>query len=873
MHYQSSLGLWVKTLRTTRHWTQRELADQIGCSVSTISKIEIDERYPSRQLAQLLAYHLEVSSDELATFLEMAYSSRQLPQDPAFQRPRNSTSICNQHGFRPLTPMLGREPELINGVALLQRSDVRLLTIVGPGGVGKTRLAYALADQLSPMFAQGVQILDLTSIALVDELLLLLATTLELPNLGADSLIDRVLSGLQGQELLLVLDNIDHLFSAISIIRQILATAPKITFLFTSRAPLRIDGEYEFRIAPLAIPTETDIRILTQLAMVPSVALFIARAQAMNPAFRLNDANSCAIATICQQVDGLPLALELAAAQLRVWRPEALAERIAQDITILTSTSRDASSYQHSLSATVCWSYHLLRQEAQQLFAYMSVFVGGATLEAITAICTDPEDENAKQLVSQHLNTLLECSLVTAQDSQREDRRFMMLETIRAVACEELRTVSDTTLLRERHASYFTQWSETYTGELEGAQQVVFLQRFEQEMGNIRTALVWAYDHCAASLLARLCMALWRFWYLRGLWDEGLLWHKRALPLIDLLPSTLQAPLLSGAGGFSLMLNDYSCATTWLDEAIEQYRRLEEPLGLARTFNRLGIVQWDQGQLILAQQTFEEGLAYARQAEALYDIATILANLGCVVNEQGQYDQAIEFHQASLQVHRRLDDAHGIVHDLLNLGNSALLQGDHATAQACFEEGLTYTRKWPYHYKEGLLLINLGVSSGYQMRLTEAHTYIAEGLDIVRRFQDRLNEAQALNALGLVAFFDDDIDTAMRLLYQSIQIFVVMEAWINIPECLERLAYVAIRQTEYQQASWLLVGATQMRREEGSKRPPVEERLYEQAWNQLNTLGFTKENMAGWVVGRVREQISDLIVHGFQQCPAISSPD
>lgn len=869
MHHQSSLGLWVKTLRTTQRWTQRELAEQIGCSVSTISKIEIDERYPSRQLAQLLAYHLEVPSDELATFLEMAYSSRQLPQDTTFHRPNNPTPICNQHGFRPLTPMLGRDIELTNGAALLQRAEVRLLTIVGPGGVGKTRLAYALADHLPLVFAQGIQIVDLTSTSSVDELLLILATTLELPNPSGDSLIDRVLVGLQGQELLLVLDNIDHLFSAIPIIRQILATAPKITFLLTSRAPLRIDGEYEFRIAPLAVPTETDIHTLTQLEIVPSVALFIARAQAMSPAFRLDDANSNAIATICQQVDGLPLALELAAAQLRVWRPQALTERIAQDITVLTSTSHDASAYQHSLSATVRWSYHLLRQEAQKLFVYMSVFVGGATLEAITSICTDPEDENAGQLVSQHLNTLLECSLVTAHDTRLEERRFMMLETIRAVACEELSTIGNTMLLRERHAVYFTHWSETHAEKLEGAQQVKFLQRFEQEMGNIRMVLMWAYDHRVASLLARLCVALWRFWYLRGLWDEGLLWHKRALALIDLLPSMLQAPLLSGAGGFSLMLNNYGCATTWLGEAIEQYGRLDESRGLARTFNRLGIVRWDQGQLMLAQHAFEEGLAYARQADSLHDIATILSNLGCVVNERGQYDQAIEFHQASLQVRRRLDDAHGIVHDLLNLGNSALLQGDHVTAQCCFEEGLTHTREWAYHYKEGLFLMNLGVSAGYQMQLVKAHTFLTEGLAIMRRFQDRLNEAQALNALGLVAILDGDVDAAMRLLHQSVQIFVAMDSWINIPECLERLAYVSIHRAEYQRASWLLVGAVQMRVEEGSKRAPVEEYLYEQAWEQLSIQGFTRENMSSWVVSQVRDQLGAFISQDLAEAPSI----
>ncbi|MEM8531232.1 MAG: tetratricopeptide repeat protein [Chloroflexota bacterium] len=863
MHYYHSFGTWVKTLRVTHGWTQREIAYRIGCSVSTIRKVESDERHPSVQLAKLLADHLAVPLDEVPAFLAMVQPVRETPKGSLFS-PDSSTHVCDQHGFRPLTPMLGRSTELLTAIELLQRPDMRLLTVLGPGGVGKTRLAYALADHLQSVFAQGVHLVDLTAVTSVDDLLLVLATMFDLPNSESRSMQERVLAGLREQELLLVLDNIDRLFAAIPLIRQLLATIPRLTLLLTSRAPLRIASEYEFRLLPLEVPQDTATISLPKLTTNPAVALLVTRAQALIPDFQVTETNASAIATLCRQVDGLPLALELAAAQLRVWSPTELTERLVHDLMMLASPSRDTPLRQHSLRATVRWSYDLLTPPAQQLLVGMSIFVGGGTLEGITAVCAHSAAHNSKELIAQQLNTLLEYSLVVAYDSEQGVRRFTMLETIRVVAQEELETLETEALLRHRHATYFIHRTEEWNGVLQGEEQVEALRHLDQEMGNIRAALGWCQESGEVVLLARLCVALWRYWYLRGCWDEGLSWHQYTLQQAA-LPVSLQAALLSGAAGFDLMYGDCTRALPWIEAAIAAYRTLNDPHGLVQALNRHALILWQQGKLSQAQHVLEESLTHCRLIDCSHDMANVLTNLGSVLNEQGQYEQARVCHQESLQIRRQMGDAHGIINDLLSLGNSALHQQDHIMAQRCFEEGLTRTRTLAYRYKEGLFLINLGTNAAFQKHQAEGYAYLNEALVIMQHFEDRANEAQVLSALGLVALFDDDSSTAIDYLNKSIHHFVAVEGWVWLPECLERLAYAYICQEQYQRAHWLLVIATQMREEEGNTRPPVEERLYKWAWDQLNAQGFTSNDTAGWTVGRIRDQIGVLVSQGHEE--------
>lgn len=864
MDHPCSFGVWVKTLRIAQGWSQAELAEQVDCSVSTIRKLETNERHPSKQLAKLLASHLHVPDDAIATFLEMAHCGRRSPKGELID-PKPSCCVHDQHGFRPLTPMLGRATELAAVGALLQREDIRLVTLLGLGGVGKTRLAYALADHLFPLFDQGVLVVDLASIASVDELLIVLTSILELPGSTSHSLRDRVLAGLQDQEVLLVLDNFDHLLAAIPFVRQILAMAPQTVLLLTSRVPLQINGEHVFRVGPLPLPAEIEITSPSQLSVNPAVALLVSRVQALLPDFQLTESNADAIATICRQVDGLPLALELAAAQLPIWTPEALVQRLKQDVTILSRTSYDGPPRQHSLQATVRWSYQMLDQEAQDIFIGMSVFAGGGSLEAIATICPHNHSSNVIDVVSRHLTKLLEYSLVVTQDTAHNDRRFTMLETIRAAAREELSALGQTAILKQRHAEYFTQWAEHHSGDLIGSRQTEVLHYFDHEIGNIHAALVWCQEQRQAVLLARLCTALWRFWYIRGLWQEGLLWHQQTMAMGDILPPAFHATLLSDAAGFSLMYSDYTQAVVWLDDAIARYRLLDNALGLARALNRRGMIAWYQGQLAQARALFEEGLTLCRRVDCPRDTANLLANLGCISDEQGRYDQAMAFHQASLQLRRALGDTHGIIIDLNNLGNSALLQRDHITAQACFEEGLTYTRSLSYHYEEALFLMNLGTNACYQLRLDEAHMLLSKGLAIMQRLQDRFNVARALSGLGLVAVFRGHYATAVDVLQQSLLHLSALDSWISVPECLERLACAYVGQGEYQRASWLLVHAEQIRVQDGVMRSPVETVLYEQAWDQLNIQGFTQENTVGWAVD------SNLIMHDFEQRLAISS--
>lgn len=847
MDNQYSFGLWMKTVRMSHGWTQAELSERIGCSISTIRKLETDERQPSKQLAKRLAYHLDVPVDRIMSFMGTAHQARHLSKSNASIDPHLSFRVHDQSGFRPITPLLGRSQELASIDALVQRQDIHLVTLVGLGGVGKTHLAYVVADDVHATFAQGAHVVDLAAITSVDELLSVLMALLSLPVANDRTLTEQVIIGLQDYELLLVLDNFDHFFDAIPFVCQLLALAPQVKLLVTSRVPLQITGEHTFRVSPLVLPDATESVSLPQLESNPAIALLVAHVQALLPDFQLTVTNAAAMSNICHQVDGLPLALEMAAAHFLMISPEALADQLTHDVSMLVHIGRQGSSRQQSLYDTIHWSYALLTPEVQHILVGLSVFAGGGSMGAITAVCTHEDMVDRPEFVAQSLIMLLEYSLVTVQDNVDQERRCTMLETVRAMASQEGMAQGVLSVLQQRHAEYFTQWAESHCQELLGAGQIETLQAFDREMENMYTALEWCHQHEQSVLLARLSVALYRFWYIRSLWQEGLKWYQRALAKEDLLPEALHAAVLSSASGLSFIQNDYPRAIEWLDAAIAKYRMLDDRLELARTLKRRGGILQYQGQLTEARALLEESLSYCRQLDSPRDTANILGSLGLVCDKQGSYDQAMAFHQASLDMRRLLGDTHGMIGTLLNLGSSATSQRDYVTAQRCFEEGLAQARTLAYHHEEALFLTALGLNACYQLHLTEAQSLLMEGLAKVQHLQDRLNEARALGGLGVVATLNRDYESAIALLNQSIKLFAMVGSWGGVPQCLEYVAYAYVGMAQYEYAIWLLMIANQLRIKDEIPRSPVEIPLYEEVWAQLNTHGFTYESMVGWV--------------------------
>ena len=389
------------------------------------------------------------------------------------------------------TQLIGREQEVATVQDLLQSEDVRLVTLTGPGGTGKTRLGLQVAAELCDLFTDGVYFVNLAPISDPNIVVPTIAQTLSIREVTSRSLPERLKEELQQKQLLLLLDNFEQVVSAALQVMDLLDACPKLKVLVTSREVLRVRAEREFAVLPLALPDPIHLPALTVLSHYAAVTLFIQRAQAVKPAFQLTPMNARAIAEICVWLDGLPLAIELAAARVKLYPPQALLARLEQGLQILTSGARDVPVRQQSLRNTIAWSYDLLNAEEQQLFRWLSIFVGGCTLEAVEAICRSAGDERTEVL--QTVASLIDKSLVQ-QTGQDEEPRLMMLETIREYGLECLAASKELEDTRQAHAQYYLALAAQVEPELSGPQQAEWLERLEREHDNLRAALHWSLE-------------------------------------------------------------------------------------------------------------------------------------------------------------------------------------------------------------------------------------------------------------------------------------------------------------------------------------------------------------------------------------------
>src|SRR5262245_32081465 len=547
-----SFGMWLRQQRKRHDLTQAELARQVGCALGTLRNIETDSARPSKQLAARLAHLLGVADANIDSVVAFARGTGTAPAAvvPAAPPQALAASAFTSH-HRPqithpklpaqLTGLIGRTQEVAAVCALLLRPDVRLVTLTGSGGTGKTRLAVACAGQRLDAFSDGVVFVDLAALTDSDLVLATIAQTLGMPESPTQPLTARLAAALREKALLLLLDNFEQVVAAAPAIVELLAACPQLKVLTTSRVALEVQGEHEWPVPPLTLPDRAKMPPFEQLTQYEALRLFSERARAANPQFAISTSNAPAIAEICHQLDGLPLAIELAAARAKLFPPQALLTRLDRRLTFLTGGGRDRPTRQQTMRNTIAWSYQLLTAAEQALFERLSVFVGGGTLAAIEAVCGDSERTgdiiyDVLALVNHSLLRRMHTSSDAAHIDV--DSRFGMLETIREYALEQLAASPDAELLRERHALYFTALAEAAVDRWDSPMADAAIAELDRNYDNLRAVLQWAREGGDRRIGLQLAHSLRRFWQRRGYYSEGRTWLEDLLAWDDAASDT-----------------------------------------------------------------------------------------------------------------------------------------------------------------------------------------------------------------------------------------------------------------------------------------------------------------------------------------------
>ncbi len=575
--------------------SQEDLAARAGLTGNTIGALERGERrHPYPATIRVLAKALGLTEDERAALASSV---------PRRGDGKGSAIIEPRARLAPLVPLIGRDSEVAAVSALIDREDVRLVTLTGPGGVGKTQLAVQIASDLATSYPNPPMVVPLASIRDPGLVVSAIAHAVGIGETGTIALMEHVGHVLGDRRTLLVLDNFEHLPDAAPQVTDLLARCPRLTVLATSRARLRLAGEHDVPVPPLPVPDPEHLPTLDDIAAFPAVQLFVARANAIDPSFALTDANAADVVAICHRLDGLPIAIELAAARTALFSPAALLPRLARRLPLLTSGRRDAPDRHQTMRDAIAWSDALLSPNEQALFRTLGVFIGGFPLDAAEAVAA-----GQGIAVLDGLAALVDASLLRSEAGVSPEPRFSMLETVREYALEQLDASEEADVVRRRHAQWCQDLADGFV-ERVWAEDREALGRLDAEFGNLRAALGWLEQVGDGEGQLRLAWALQGFWETHGLRTEAIGWFERGLAQGTDLPPQVRASSLSGLGRHLERLGHYARARDVLEERLAIVQQSDGPLQVARAQHELGLLATNAGDYDRAEALIGSALA------------------------------------------------------------------------------------------------------------------------------------------------------------------------------------------------------------------------------------------------------------------------